>query len=199
MGLAAKMAAAGGTYAAVNAGVDQYQQHQQAGAAPAQVPGQYGVPPPGQYGMQAPPPGQYGMQAPPQQQPQQQQDGSAFAGIISQKLHAIVAANGLQPLYPAAALEHVIRGAQGVDFRALAAKYNMPGALYMCHYLYTISPWATSSMSHGTRRWAPAHCMKARLGCARHTQSTMYVDGRQYFVQWSWRWTSWCWPCTTSP
>jgi hypothetical protein len=127
MGLAAKMAAAGGTYAVGNAGMDQYQQHQQAGAAPSQVPGQYGAPAPGQYG--APPPGQYGTPgqygAPaPAQQPQ---DGSAFAGIISQKLHAIVAANGLQPLFPAAALDHVIRRAQGVDFRALAAKYNMPG------------------------------------------------------------------------
>lgn len=76
MGLAAKMAAAGGTYAVVNAGADQYQQHQQGGVPPP-VPGQYGAPVP----------------VPSQPQPQ---DSSAFAGIISQKLHAIVATNGLQ-------------------------------------------------------------------------------------------------------
>ena len=129
MGLAAKMAAAGGAYAVGTAGTDQYQQQQQTGAPPVQIPGQYGAPPPDQYGV--PPPGQYGAPTPGQYgapaPPQQQQDSSAFAGIISQKLHAIVAANGLQPLFPAATLDHVIRRAQGVDFRALAAKYNMPG------------------------------------------------------------------------
>ena len=41
--------------------------------------------------------------------PPQPQDGTAFAGIISQKLHAIVAADGVQPLFPAAALDSAIR------------------------------------------------------------------------------------------
>lgn len=152
MGLAAKMAAAGGAYAVSNAGTNQYQQHQQAGAAPAQVPGQYGAPPPGQYGAPppgqygAPPPGQYGAQAP----AQRPQDASAFAGIISQKLHAIVAANGLQPLFPAAALDHVIRRAQGVDFRALAAKYNMPVELaldFVVLALYDVTVMCDDSAS----------------------------------------------------
>lgn len=111
MGLAAKMAAAGGAYAIANTGANQYQQQQAtAGAPPPAVPDQYGMQPP-------PAP----MQAPPQQQ-----DGAAFAGIITQKLHAIVAANGLQPLYPPSVLDSVIRRAQTVDFRGLAAKYNMP-------------------------------------------------------------------------
>jgi hypothetical protein len=47
--------------------------------------------------------------------------------MISQKLQAIVAANGSQPLFPAMAPDSVICRAQGMDFRGLAAKYDMPG------------------------------------------------------------------------
>lgn len=91
MGLAAKLGAAGGAYAVANAGVNQYQQHQQE----QQQPGGYGAAPlvPGQYG--APALGQYG--APSQQfQVPPPQDNSAFQGILAQKLHHLVAANSLQ-------------------------------------------------------------------------------------------------------
>jgi hypothetical protein len=89
-------------------------------------PGQYGgqqQAPPGQYGGAGPAgqsaPGQYGA---PQMQPQGGFGGAPQSGGMS----GVIQVNRLEAMYPPQVLQNVFAKLDRVDFRGLAAKYNMP-------------------------------------------------------------------------
>jgi hypothetical protein len=120
----------------------QGQKYSEYGAG-GQQPGGFGAPPgqqPGQFGGPGQQQGQFG--APGQQQPGQQpgQFGGApggygapgggqaggMGGLLQGKLQKMVQTNRLEAFYPPQALQSVIAKLDRVDFKSLAAKWNMP-------------------------------------------------------------------------
>eukprot|EP00208_Stichococcus_sp_RCC1054_P008332 CAMPEP_0206152440 /NCGR_PEP_ID=MMETSP1473-20131121/39327_1 /ASSEMBLY_ACC=CAM_ASM_001109 /TAXON_ID=1461547 /ORGANISM="Stichococcus sp, Strain RCC1054" /LENGTH=348 /DNA_ID=CAMNT_0053549999 /DNA_START=127 /DNA_END=1173 /DNA_ORIENTATION=- len=121
MGLAAKIAAAGAAGYVANQAYDHHQQQHQGGSAP----GQYGAAGAAAYAA-------YGGQQAPQQysttpaMPQQAPQLMNCEPLIQQKLSQLVAANALHVFYPADVLRALASRVARIDWRGLAARWNLP-------------------------------------------------------------------------